>query len=160
VPRVRAITIGLLAFGACDVSAQALSPRDLTAIEAVAAEHVARSLPAGSIGFDPGSVAANLPVSRDSARATAIARGLGARIVRTDSVFRCQGWPDTCRLDVEALVRIGEPVTHEAGAMVLVEVRQRSGYARQPVVHGTQELILSKRRGRWIVVGVGRRSVS
>jgi hypothetical protein len=150
----------LLILGARATAAQELSRDDVAAIEQAAADYIVPTLPRGIIGLDLSSPNVGVIHQRDRARIDALTHRLGARIVRTDSILTCSGRPDTCRLAIDAIVRVGEPAVSAEGARIIVDVRRRSGFQRQPVTRGTKELLLSKKEGRWVVVGVGRRSAS
>jgi hypothetical protein len=155
------IAFSLLVAASSRGLAQELQPVDISAIERVAAAHVAQTLPAGDIGFDRATFSTEGRASeRDDARIQALARELKARAVRASDVVVCPGNPSTCQLSVDALVRIGQPFMAPDGAHIVVEVRRRSGIKRQPVGRMTEELILSKENGTWIVLGVARRSAS
>jgi hypothetical protein len=146
-------------------SGQQLARADSIAIERAAAEFSLKTLPGGTIGLDGATFhgehgeRAN-PTGRDGARIAMLARALGATLVRADSVHICPGNPDTCQLAVAALVRMSAPVVALEGARIVVEVRRHTGSSRQPVGRGTKELILEKKDGSWIVIGVGRRSAT
>lgn len=158
------MVVGLLVAASRRGLSQALTPADTAEIERVAAAYVAPTLGGGVIGFD--GLAFNVPHDRggrqrSSSQIAALLTVLNATSVRTDSVLTCGSSPSTCRLSVNALVRVGAPYSSKEGARIVVEQRRRSGSGRQPVSHGTQELMLSKESGgRWVVVGIAAVSVS
>jgi hypothetical protein len=154
------IAVSLVFLATSQAVAQGIGPADAAAIERAAVEYVSKSLPKGDIGIDPDITRAKQRIARDSTQVQALTRALGARVVHADSVFTCGKDPSTCKLDVAALVRVGEPVATEDGARVWVEVRRHSGFARQPVVTGLKELVLTKKAGAWTVVRVAGRNVS
>jgi hypothetical protein len=158
--RAIALAAVLIASGWNVCNAQQLQPADVNAIELASAEYVARTLPHGLIAFDVRwTDRTGREFARDSGRVRAITRALNASVVRADSVYHCPGDPSTCRLLVDALVRVGVPFWTSEGAGIVVDVRRR-GFGRQPVSRGTDELILRKEAGSWTVVGIARRNTS
>jgi hypothetical protein len=141
--------------------AQELQPADSVAIERAATAYVLPTLPDGVVGFDGTAFDRNGRITaRAPSRIDALARALGASKVRTDSVITCPGDPSTCRMSVDAIVRVGEPYASPEGARVVVEVHRRTESARRPIYRLALELILSKKDGSWKVIGIGQRNAS
>jgi hypothetical protein len=157
-----AIAIGLLMFESESGLAQALNKTDIAAIERAAADYVVSSLPKGVIGFDANAFSPDGRTrSRDAGHVDILLRSLRATKVREDSVYSCsERTPASCRLSVDALVRVGEPFPSQEGARVFVEFRRHTNIGRQPIGFLSKELILSKADGSWKVVGVGRRNAT
>jgi hypothetical protein len=156
------LAIGLLISTAGRALAQELATAEVAAIERAAAEYIAPTLTGKVIGFD-GRTFNKQGVSKDrpGPQTAALLTALKAKPVRTDSAFQCSGGPPTCRLNVDELVRIGEPYPSAEGARVVVELRRRSPSLRQPVARTATELILQKKTGgTWTVVGIGKKNAS
>ena len=162
--RALALVLGLLA-AASNACAQELTADDVNAIEIAAAQYLVPQLPRyGVIGLEPHAfrlpgVRTTWPRTPD--RLAAIARVLGAAPMKADSVFSCTGrTPDTCRLSVDALVRVGEPFATPEGIRIYVSLRRPTNNSNSPIVRSTPLLIVEKQNGTWKIVGVARHNVT
>ena len=155
--KTQLVFCGLMLGGATSVCAQALQRADAIAVERAAVAYVLPSLPKGVIAFDRQTGDAT---RRDSADIAELARLLGARSVSAESVYRCPGDPSTCRLDVDALVRIGTPKVSPEGAEVTIRWKRHTGIARMPVGYRSMDLVLSRKGASWTVVRIARTGIS
>ena len=163
----RSVTTVLLAL--CATSpAYAQARMDSVAVLRAAAVAMLARLPNGLILLDPGVAfpghqskgfrkhrSAEDPM-HDSTTLAALRPLFGGRIARTEDVFTCDAdTPRSCRLrQGTGVMAFGRPIIEGDHATVAIYWTGESGFARMPIVHSDETVVLERDKSGWRVVEI------